>query len=271
MKLIVELEASSEASFAIQLNNTAFVHKWLNEFKWCLDNCEFNQDEIIAGFITINEAAQRLHSACETINKYLKNFIDVRSDLLSQSQDYFNYLHQKFEQLSGEFGKPTKLFSIANAELKSAIRNLNFYIHAIENKAPSNNFYISFDKDRYRRQPLASTDYNYFDFKAPAGSLILHYVELGKKFYDLYKDGLSIDYAGYKNLHFYSGEASIIFDEIDYFKDKEYLCWLETNKIDPYDKKLGHGVICLGQVLDISNTYSKILSNKHLNKIQIKE
>lgn len=271
MKLEVHLGASSEASFIIQLNQTPFIDKWLNELNWCLDNCKVNQDEVFAGFLTLNESAQKLSDACVTINKYLKNFISIRSDLLSQPQEYFNYLHKKFEQLSGEFGKPTKLFSIANFELKTAIRNLNFYIHAIENKTASNNFYISFDKNTYRRKPLASEDYNYFDFKVPAGSLILHYVELGKKYYDLYKDGLSINYVGLKNLHFYSGEASITFDEIDYFKDKEYLHWLKRNNIDPYDKTLGHGIICLGHVIDLSTTYSTILSYKHLNKIQIKE
>ncbi len=271
MKLVVELGASSEAPFVIQLNDTAFVRKWLEEFRWCLLNCQFNQDEVFAGFLTLHEAAEKLNSACVIINKYLKNFIELRSDLLNQSQEYFNYLHQKFEQLSGEFGKPTRLFRIANNELKSAIRNLNFYIHVIENKKISNNFYISFDKNTYRRQPLTSEDYVNFNFQTPAGSLILHYVELGKTFYDLYKDNLDLSYSGQKNLHFYSGEASLVFDEIDYRRDSGYFKWLEKNNIDPYDKTLGHGIICLGHVVDLSHTYSTILSNKHLNKIQIKE
>ena len=271
MKLVVELGASSEASFVIQLNDTAFVRKWLEEFRWCLLNCQFNQDEVFAGFLTLQEAAQKLYSACVNVNKYLKNFIELKSDLLAQPQEYFNYLHQKFEQLSGGFGKPTKLFAIANHELKSAIRDLNFYLHIIENKEISKNFYISFDKNTYRRQPLAPEDYEYFNFKIPAGSLILHYVELGKTYYDLYKDNLPIEYQGHKNLHYYSGEATLTFDDLDYYKDPGYFQWLESNNIDPLDKTLGHGIICLGHVIDLSGVYSKIQSSRYLNKIQIKD
>jgi hypothetical protein len=272
MKLTVVLGAAGEASFDIELNDNPFVRKWIKELQWCLDNCSINQQEAFAGLLTLHEAEQILNNACITINKYLKNFIEIRPDFVSQPQDYFNYLHQKFEQLSGEFGKPTKLFSIANQELKDAIRNLNFYIHRIETKKSiNNNLYLSLNKDQYRRHSLAEEDYKYFEFKLPPGTLILHYVELGKDFSDLYQDNLSVTYANFKNLHFYSGEASLILNEFDCFEDNGYVEWLKLNNIDPLDKKLGHGKIPLGKVCNPAAVGSLIQQYRHIKNIIIKE
>lgn len=272
MKLVVVLGTSEEVSFDIELYSNSFVHKWLDELKWCQDNCKFNQDEVFSGLLTLDQSVTKLQSACVIINKYLKNFIDLKPDLLNQPQDYFNYLHLKFEQLSGEFNKPTRLFTIANDELKTAIRNLNFYIHRVEQKINEQKiFYISFDKDRYRRQSLNQTDYDFFEFKFDPGTLFVHYVELGKDLYDLYKDNLPIDYKMAKNLHYYSGEASLSFYSYDIFQDQSFVNWLYTNKLNPYDKKLGHGKIPLGKILDLNSVYSKIKNYRYLNKILIKD
>lgn len=272
MQLTVVLGASGEASFDILLNDNSFVNKWTKELRWCLDNCNLNQQEAFAGLLTLNEAEQILENACVTINKYLKNFIELRPAIANQPQEYFNYLHSKFEQLSGEFGKPTKLFNASNPELKQAIRNLNFFVHRVEIKkdiAP--NLYISFNKDQYRRHPLSTEDYQYFEFAAPPGTLFLHYAELGKDFVDLYEDGLDLSYKGFKNLHYYSGEATLNLIEYDAFKDKNYLNWLTKNKVDPYNKSLGHGKIPIGQVKDLVDVLNKITTYKHIKEILIKE
>ena len=270
MRLTVVLGASGEASFDIKLNNNNFVHKWIEELRWCLDNCEFNQQEAFSGLLTLINARQILNNACVTINNYIKGFIDIKPE--EDSQEYFNYLHSKFEQLSGKFGKPTRLFTIANPELKSAIRNLNFFIHRVESKKSTKlNLYISFNKDQYRRHPLAESDYQYFGFEHSPGTLYLHYVELGKEFIDLYQDNLSIDYPGFANLHYYSGEATLSFESYNCFADTNYLAWLKDNDIDPYNKRLGHGKIPLGTVVDIDSAIEYIKEYKHINKILIKE
>ena len=162
MKLTVVLGASGEASFDILLNDNNFVRKWVEELRWCLDNCNINQNEAFANFQSIDDAIKEVIQSSIVINKYLKNFIEIRLNLLDQPQSYFNYLHLKFEQLSGEFGKPSRLFSIANHELKNAIRNVNFYIHKIEKKIFWKTLYFSFDKDQYRRIPLDKADYDIY-------------------------------------------------------------------------------------------------------------
>lgn len=272
MRLRVVLGTQDHESFTITLNNNTFVHKWAKELGWCLANCEFNHKEAFSGFLTLEQSSQVLLQACRTINKYLKNFIEVRENLLEQDQEYFNYLHEKFEQLSGSFGKPTKLFAVANSELKGAIRDLNFFIHRVEKKFPTvPRIYFSFNKDQYRRQPLEDSDYQHFEFFIPAGTLVVHYVELGKDFNDLYNDSLPIDYKNTHNLHYYSGEASLWFEDLDCFQDPEYIRWLEQNGIDRFNKKLGHGKIVLGKVDNIDDAYAKIKQHQHIKNIIIED
>jgi hypothetical protein len=267
MKLVVTLGASSEASFDIHLYNTKFVNKYVDELIWCLQNCEFNQREAFATLYSIDYSKECLRNACLTINKYLKNFIDVQD---VSSQEYYNYLHIKFEQLSGEFGKPTRLFTIANKELKQAIRDLNFFVHCVEvNKESYPALYISFNKDQYRRHPLSLEDFNEFEFKFPAGTLFLHYVELGKEYIDLYQDNLAIDYAGAKNLQYYSGESMLTFDEFDCFADNDYVEWLERNNIDLFNKKLGHGKIPLGYIKDRDSVAQLLNEHRFLKNVKV--
>lgn len=272
MQLTVVLGASSEASFDIPLYDNSFTRKWLRELSWCLDNCDINQSDAFAGLLTLDESEAILIQACTTINRYLKNFIEIKANIISQPQEYFNYLHLKFEQLSGEFGKPTRLFSIANSDLKSAIRNLNFFLHRIETRSKNqNNLYLSFDKDRYRRVPIDKEDYQFFDINLEPGMLYSHYVELGKEFLDLYEDNLPLDYKNAKNLHYYSGEAYLSLNGYNSFSDKNFLNWLKKNNIDPDDKTLGISRIPLGKVDNIQDVCSKINKYKHIKEILIKD
>lgn len=272
MHLKVVLGTNNETSFSIALNNNPFVRKWVQELQWCLANCDFEQQEVFSGLMSLEQSAEVLSKSCITINQYIKNFIDIRENLLDQDQEYFNYLHLKFEQLSGKFGKPTRLFAVANSELKTAIRNLNFFIHRIENEKKSNpTMYISFNKDQYRRWSLIDEDYGYFEFAIPAGTLYVHYVELGKEFLDLYQDNLQLDYDNFQNLHYYSGEASICFKDYNCFEDQNYLNWLQHHNIDPYNKKLGHGKLVLGKVDNPPDAFAKINQYQYIKDIIIEE
>lgn len=272
MKLTVTLGASSEASFDIELFETKFVDKWLSEFRWCLDNCSFVQHEAFATLLTLEQSAERLKQSCDTINRYLPGMLDLRDDPLSEPQEYFNYLHSKFEALNGEFDRPSRLFSIANAELRSAIRDLNFFVHRCETRRePRSCLYMSFDKDRYRRRPMEVEDYDHAEFVLPAGTLMTHYMELGKDFEDLFEDGLGLDYPGFRNLHYFGGEAAVTLKEFNLFERPGLKQWLQNQGLDPYNKALGHGRIALGRVIDLDRTRTLIDKHRHLNKIIVKE
>ena len=83
----VVLGTNGEASFTITLNNNAFVQKWLQELRCCLANCNFEQQEAFAGLMSLEQSNKILIESCVTINRYLKNFIEIRENLLDQDQE----------------------------------------------------------------------------------------------------------------------------------------------------------------------------------------
>lgn len=271
MKLSVYLGTSGDC-FSIDLYNNPFVHKWVKELRWCLDNCEFNQQEAFASLLSLQESGAVLEQSIETINKYLKNVVEIKFPVLDQSQEYFNYLHGVFERLTGGFDAATRLWMVAPPALKQAIRNLNFFVHRVESKKTQlDELYISFNKDQYRRFALDADDYKNFTFTLAPGTLWLHYAELGKEFLDLYEDNLPIDYANLKNLHYYSGEASITLDGYDMTANVGFFDWIKSHGYDPLDKTLGHGRIPLGTVTDIEVSRTLLHKHRHLDKILIEE
>ena len=55
MKLTVFLGKNASESFDIQLIDNSFTNKWIDEFSWCLENCEFDYNEILVYFLSIDE------------------------------------------------------------------------------------------------------------------------------------------------------------------------------------------------------------------------
>ena len=223
MKLTVFLGQDCSDSFDIGLIDNKFTNKWLDELSWCLENCEFDHNECFVDFLSVEKRQQKLLECIEIINNYLKkiykrNFIDVPKEIDWFDQEFFNYLHLKFESLSGNYGDQTKLFQVAPEHVKQAIRDLNFFVHALETGEDKINFVesifkIAFHKNQYRRFPLELEDYFYFSHDRETNGLYLSYVELGKTLIEIYEENLPLDYKNLKNLHFYSGECFLHLDE----------------------------------------------------------
>ena len=76
MRLTVVLGTHSEASFTISLNKNKFVQKWVKEIRWCLANCNFEQQEVFSGLMSLEQSVEVLTRSCVTINRYLTNFIE---------------------------------------------------------------------------------------------------------------------------------------------------------------------------------------------------
>ena len=272
MKLTMLLGASQEAAFDITLYDNSFTRKWVEELRWCLLHSTFNQTESFMMHFTLDESEKILVDSCEVINKYLKNFIEIKPHIKDQSQDYFNYLHTKFEQLSGKWDERSRLTTIAGQEFIDAVRYLNLFVHRIEGKLDEpDGFHIKFTKEIFRRQKLDDTDYDFFEFGFPAGTIYLHYAEIGKDFVDLYQDNLPVNYGAFTNQHHYTGEFSITFLDYNVFADIKYLEWLQSHGIEPYNKTLGHGKIPLGIVDHLEDAISKINKYRHIDSILIKE
>jgi hypothetical protein len=271
MRLKFLLGNSGEAYFYVSLHSTPFVNKYVDELEWHLQNCNFNQEEGFLYFQPIEESIKVLRDSIITIKKFFKKLkIDIPEEINVKDQDFFNKSHEIFEKLSGSWGQPTRLFSIAPQEVKDAIRRLNLYIHKVEGRENiETDFYLSFDKDQYRRKNLSIEDYQYFQHYTESGGFYLHYSELGKTYYDLFKDNLPYGYNGTKNLHYYSGEANICLHDGKFEFPKEFYDWCNEHGIDYNDKYLGIGFIELGKVDNVTEVKNLLKTHQHLYNIEI--
>lgn len=278
MKLTVFLGLHGSESFDINLLDNQFVNKWIDELYWCLENCEFDHNENFVNFLSIEERKKVLLESIKEINNYLKNivkkdFIELPLIIDWNNQDFYNYLHLQFEKLTNSFDSPTKLFQISPKNIKQSIRNLNFYIHNLEDNIVEKNtigkiFKISFDKQQYRRKSLDIKDYENFTHVCEKNGLYLSYVELGKDLYEIWKENLPIDYEKLKNLHHYSGECYLFFGNTLTY-EVEFYDFCKKNNIDYNDKTLGIGFIKLGTIENQDHIKNKLQNNKFLHSIKI--
>jgi hypothetical protein len=220
-----------------------------------------------------SEAQQRLLDSINDINKFLKTqYIEVPHPCDWDNQNWYNYLHLKFEKLSGSWSSPTRLFAAAPTTFRNAVRSLNFYTHRLEARPYKRlkPWYISFDKDCYQRLPLNEADYELFEHVILPGQVVIHYAELGKTLIDLYCDGLPADYPGLKNLHFYSAEISICMSDYPIsLLPAGFGQWAQSNGIDIFDKKLGIGGLSIGQVRDLDAARQTLYNGNTITQLRI--
>jgi hypothetical protein len=269
---MLEIEVDHCHWVAVDLYRNDFVSRWARLFDQTAAQCAINQSESFSCNLTEAQTQERLIASIDAINRFLKRvFIDRPDQINWEDQDWYNYLHVKFEQLSGEFGSPTRLFAIAPETIKEAIRNLNFYVHRLEvrpyGRMP---WYISFDKNCYARLPLETKDYDLFQNSIQSGQAFIHYAELGKTTIDLYENNLPTDYAGLKNLHYYSAEILLHLgsDDIELFTDG-FRQWAGQNRIDITDKKQGIGIIPIGHVIDVDKARQIVYNGSSITNLRI--
>jgi hypothetical protein len=193
------------------------------------------------------------------INSFLKtNFISIPDNINWKDQEFYNNLHMKFETLSGEFDNPTKLIKIAPMDIKESVRDLNYCVHALEHrsyKSSKKYLYIPWTKKRIStpRIKLADAEYELFQFHQTKNKVYLAYNELGKSYIDLYENNLPIGYARTKNNHYIGADIFIPLLNDENIFPKGFLKWAKKNKIDPYEKKHGIGLLEIGkaEIIDI--------------------
>jgi len=269
---MLEIEVDHCHWVAVDLYRNDFVSRWASLFEKTAASCAVNQLESFSCNLTESQAKERLIAAITAINQFLKReFIDLPKEINWDDQEWYNYLHSKFERLSGTYGKPTGLFEIAPAAIKDAIRALNFYVHRLEMKSCHTiPWYISFDKDCYIRLPLKFDDYKLFCDVMRSGQAFIHYAELGKTTVDLYEDNLPIDYPGLKNLHYYSAEISLYLgsDDVELFSNG-FQNWAKDHSIDITDTKQGLGIIPIGEVKNIDQARQIVYNGSSITNLRI--
>lgn len=269
---MLEIEVDHCHQVAVDLYSNDFVLRWIQLFEQTASNCNINQEESFACNLTSQQCQLRLLDAIGTINQFLKrDFVHVPDPIDWHSQDWYNYLHEKFEQLSGAYGQPSRLFAVAPDSLRRAVRCLNFYIHKLETSQLERDlWYISFDKECYTRIPLQSTDYQYFSNQIDPGQVFVHYAELGKTAVDLYHDRLPLDYPGFKNSHYYSAEVSCYLgsDPVSLFTP-DFCDWAQHNGIDTTDPTQGLGVIPVGSVRNIDTARQIVYNGNNITNLRM--
>lgn len=269
---MLEIEVDHCHLVAVDLYPNDFVSRWARLFEQTVASCALDQVESFSCNLTEAQARERLMASIKAINQFFKReFIDIPNQINWEDQEWYNYLHSKFEHLSGTFDQPTRLFAIAPDPIKEAIRALNLYVHRLEirpyRRIP---WYISFDKNCYVRLPLESADYEHFQNHIESGQVFIHYAELGKTTIDLYDDNLPKDYPGLKNLHYYSAEISLHLgsEPIELFTDG-FQKWAKYHSIDITDPKQGIGIIPIGEVRNVDKARQIVYNGNSITNLRI--
>jgi hypothetical protein len=267
---MLEIEVDHCHLVTVDLYRNDFVSRWAALFEKTAASCAVNQLESFSCNLTESQAKERLMAAITAINQFLKReVIDLPKETSWDDQGWFNHIHSKFEQLSGTYGNPTRLFAIAPSPIREAIRALNFYVHRLEMKEHIP-WYISFNKDCYTRLPLQPDDYRLFSDTVRSGQAVIHYADLGKTTIDLYEDGLPKDYPGLQNLHYYSAEISIHLglNHKQLFSDG-FRTWAKNNSIDIDDPMQGTGLIPIGDVRNIDMARQIVYNGSSITNLRI--
>jgi hypothetical protein len=266
------ISVDGKPSISIELFDHSVANKFLDELKWHLDNSSVDNNEAFYNYADEATVQSDLLDAITKINTFLKtDFIKIPNQIDWNNHDIYNYFHLCFEQLNGKWDQPTTLLLIAPQEIKKAIRMINFAVHRLERR-PYNierEFYLSWNKDAYRRQQLTDDEHKYFTNIIKPGVVYLNYVEVGKNLFDLYQDDLDPTYGGYENLHYVGAEIRVNFNSVenDMFTPG-FREWAKQHNIDLSDKQLGIGKLPIGTFTGSDQLFTK---DSKITNIQIEE
>ena len=258
-------EIDGVPSFEINLYDNSVAREWKKLIKSIHvgDGKDIDNRRSFYNLRNKDEIKNDLLNAIKKINFFLKKeFIVIPREIDWDDQKIYNDLHVYFEKLSGDFDNPTKLIKIAPDDIKEAIRDLNYCVHALENfnDTKQDNIKIQWTKSRKltSRIPLEENEYDLIKFDKSSEEVYLDYNELGKNYIDLWKDGLNIDYSSLKNNHFIGADFFISLKKQKNIFHNDFIQWMKRHKLDPYEKRHGIGLIAIGT--------AKIINIKHLTK-----
>jgi hypothetical protein len=242
-------------SFTIHFYKNSVADKWQSLVKesYVGDGQDIDHRRSFYHYRNKEDVQKDLIKAIKNINTFLKfNFIKIPDPINWKDKNLYNDLHLYFEKLSGEFDNPTRLFKIATTDIKESIRDLNYCIHNLEHNniiEGNNNIKIQWTKGREqtKRIKLENNEYKNIQFNKKKFEVYLGYNELGKNFIDIWKDNLPKNYTNLKNNHYIGLDIFISLNDKENIFDSDFIAWMTNNKIDPYNKKLGIGVLPIGK------------------------
>ena len=138
-------------------------------------------------------------------------------------------------------------------EIKESVRDLNYCVHKLEQdwlgkEQSFLNVHWTKNRQTTPRSRLESNEYDLIQFNRSQNEVYLAYNELGKSYFDLYTDGLSIDYAQTKNNHYVGADILVALSDRENIFDKDFVDWCAKHNVDAYDKRHGIGLLPIGKI-----------------------
>jgi len=250
-------------SFRIRLYENSVADKWHSLVKetYVGDGEDFDNKRSFHYLRSKEEVRNDLLESIHEINNFLRtNFIKLPEIIDWNDDNLYNKLHICFEKLSGGFDNPTKLIKIAPLHIKERIRDLNFCVHTLEHNdidKERKQLDVQWSKKRERtlRIKLEKREYDDIQFNRKEKEVYLAYNELGKNYIDLWRDNLPINYGNLKNNHYIGKDIMISLENRKDIFEKDFVKWMLDNKLDPYNKKHGIGLLAIGtcDIIDIKH------------------
>lgn len=234
---------------------------------------------------TLEFICQELTSAVDQINEFFKSEYHISEtytpytmrdpETLRINQPLMNALHNHFEILQGVVWGLSDYYKRADYPTKFAIRQLNNLCHEAESLILSqrkkatlpewvrpSQITTFLNATRYEFPEDYKTSYDETRYNRRFGEVYLHWTQIGKTLYEVYRDekGVDIDDAtceAITHLRFYSGEfdvewsQDVVYNGPFEWHTKElsgFRGWLQRNGFEPTDKKYNFGYHPIGQV-----------------------
>jgi len=283
------LDKTDMIDYTIAVNDTAMGNRWYTALQDLLRQNKYLEKNFC--FLGFPDNVRNLEYICNeldwaknTINSFFGAEYQISEEYtpltlrngLDPNQDLMNQLHNHFEHLQGTVWGLSDYYKRADYSTKFAIRQLNNLCHEAESLMLSQRKAVELP-DWVRPSQITTflnapriefpdeykTIYSESAYDRKFGEVYLHWTQIGKTLYEVFRDeqGIDIDQTtcdAITHLRYYSGEF-----DIEWAQDVVYggphpwytgqiegfRSWLERNNFDPNDSQYNFGYHPVGQVL----------------------
>lgn len=244
----LKITFDTEYQLIINLRDNDFVRRWVDFLEQELKYTFVLQEDTYSFRDTEEQAKHKLIQAIKVVNSFTKReFISIPSDEDFEKVDFYNTLHEKFEQLAGpSFDQPSKIMLIGPDKIRDSIRLINRYCHRLERRPYRQERQMRVEFCRCSRKSLTEEDLNLFEMPKQDNVVLLDYSTLGKSLVECFQDQLTPDYPGMKIQRHYSPNFIIRFKYEEGFPVEEFSDWLKKHGYENIPKG-ALGAIVLGE------------------------
>jgi hypothetical protein len=284
------LDKQDTLDYVIDVYDTAMGNLWYTALQDLLRrNLYLEKNFCFLGFPdsvrTLEYICEELNQACTQINQFFGNeyYIDevytpqlMRDAVtLDPDQTVMNLLHNRFEHLQGTVWGLSEYYRRADYETKFAIRQLNNLCHEAESLMLSQRKKATLPEwvrpsqittflncPRLEFPDECKQSYNPSMYVRKFGEVYLHWTQIGKTLFEVYRDEQGVDINGatcdaVTHLRYYSGEFDIEWAQDVCFNGPHpwhtrelegFRAWLERNGFEANDAQYNYGYHPIGQV-----------------------